>query len=110
MHSVVHLHKSHARNAACLCGLTLCSHSTYREFDICWGHVASRDLVHWSWLPVALEPTPDGFDADGCFSGSALLDKNGTPTICIQVTYVSPAAYLRQLVTKLPSAGCRAGL
>lgn len=52
-----------------------------REFGICWGHASSGDLVHWSWLPIALEPTPDGYDADGCFSGSALLDANGTPTI-----------------------------
>lgn len=52
-----------------------------REFGIQWGHVSSSDLVHWAFLPAALKPTPDGYDADGCFSGSALLDKSGTPTI-----------------------------
>ena len=37
-----------------------------------WGHAMSRDLVHWEHLPVALAPDPDGPDANGCFSGTAL--------------------------------------
>jgi beta-fructofuranosidase len=37
-----------------------------------WGHFRSRDLVHWERLPIALTPTPDGDDADGCFSGNAV--------------------------------------
>jgi beta-fructofuranosidase len=36
-----------------------------------WGHVKSRDLVHWEHLPVALAPG-DEYDSDGCFSGSAV--------------------------------------
>jgi beta-fructofuranosidase len=45
-----------------------------------WGHAASRDLVHWEDLPIALTPTPEGPDAGGCWSGSA-VDDAGTPTL-----------------------------
>lgn len=34
-----------------------------------WGHVASRDLVHWRYLPTALVP-----EKEQCFSGSAVVD------------------------------------
>lgn len=44
----------------------------------CWGHASSIDLLHWRIHPVALLPG-DG-DA-GIFSGCALLDKEGVPTI-----------------------------
>ena len=37
-----------------------------------WGHVRSRDLVHWEQLPVALVPG-DPEDTGGCFSGSAIV-------------------------------------
>ncbi|NGZ73948.1 glycoside hydrolase family 32 protein [Saccharibacillus alkalitolerans] len=40
-----------------------------------WGHLKSRDLAHWEHLPVALAPSED-YDADGCFSGSA-IEKDG---------------------------------
>ncbi|WP_275477438.1 glycoside hydrolase family 32 protein [Bacillus coahuilensis] len=36
-----------------------------------WGHVRSKDLIHWERLPIALRPT-DEYDRDGCFSGSAI--------------------------------------
>ena len=45
-----------------------------------WGHAVSRDLVHWTDLPVVLAPTPGGPDQDGCFSGCA-VDHDGIPTI-----------------------------
>lgn len=48
--------------------------------NIHWGHAASRDLVHWEDWPVALAPTPDSPDADGCYSGCA-VDDNGVPTL-----------------------------
>ncbi|WP_240501838.1 sucrose-6-phosphate hydrolase [Bacillus sp. MUM 13] len=44
-----------------------------------WGHVRSRDLVHWERLPIALYPL-DEYDRDGCFSGSA-VDDNGVLTL-----------------------------
>jgi beta-fructofuranosidase len=48
--------------------------------DMHWAHVTSPDLVHWRHEPIALAPTPDGYDRDGVFSGSAVLDR-GTPTV-----------------------------
>ncbi len=36
-----------------------------------WGHVKTRDFLHWERLPVALAPDTD-YDRNGCFSGSAL--------------------------------------
>ena len=41
-----------------------------------WGHVVSKDLVHWEHLPVALEPDHIYDASGGCFSGSA-IEKNG---------------------------------
>ena len=35
-----------------------------------WGHVVSKDLLHWKHLPAALAPDEE-YDKIGCFSGSA---------------------------------------
>src|SRR6266850_863437 len=48
--------------------------------DMHWAHAVSPDMIHWRHLPLALAPTPDGPDADGCFTGSA-VDDHGTATI-----------------------------
>lgn len=45
-----------------------------------WGHAASADLIHWEHLPVALAPDRDGPDADGCYSGVAVVHE-GVPTL-----------------------------
>jgi len=43
--------------------------------EYCWGHVSSTDLVHWRHHPDAL--CAGGKD-DGCFSGGAFVDDDGT--------------------------------
>lgn len=54
---------------------------TIDEDRIRWGHAVSQDLVRWTDLPVALTPSPDGPDADGCLSGCAVVDDNGVPML-----------------------------
>jgi beta-fructofuranosidase len=44
----------------------------------CWGHISSRDLVHWRHHPDAIGP---GGGDDGCFSGGAFVDDDGTAYI-----------------------------
>ncbi|MDO4899224.1 glycoside hydrolase family 32 protein [Actinomyces sp.] len=47
-----------------------------------WGHAVSRDLLTWTDLPIALAPAQAGrgADADGCWSGVAVVDR-GLPTL-----------------------------
>jgi beta-fructofuranosidase len=47
--------------------------------DMHWAHAVSPDMVHWQHLPMALAPTKNGPDEEGCFSGSAVVH-NGVPT------------------------------
>src|SRR5246127_3091475 len=54
-----------------------------------WAHATSPDMIHWQHEPIALAPTPGGYDRDGVFSGSAVLDGN-TPNLIY--TGVLPAA------------------
>ena len=44
-----------------------------------WAHAVSLDMVHWQRLPIALAPTPGGPDADGCWTGTAVVAE-GRPT------------------------------
>lgn len=50
-------------------------------FGLVWGHSVSTDLVHWQHLPHAVVPTARSLDADGCFSGCATVDTDGTPIL-----------------------------
>ena len=36
-----------------------------------WGHVKTKDFLHWDRLPCALAPD-SAYDKDGCFSGGAI--------------------------------------
>ena len=38
-----------------------------------WGHAVSPDMLHWKHMPLALAPTPGGPDAQGCWSGTAVV-------------------------------------
>ena len=46
-----------------------------------WGHASSTDLVHWVHHPVALVSDADGPDRKGCYSGGALVSKEGIPVL-----------------------------
>lgn len=48
--------------------------------NIQWGHMISSDMVHWKDMPLALE-TQEQIDPDGCWSGSAMVDREGQPHI-----------------------------
>ena len=41
-----------------------------------WGHVKTKDFIHWERLPVAMAPDMD-YDKDGCFSGGAVEMPDG---------------------------------
>jgi beta-fructofuranosidase len=56
-----------------------------------WAHAWSPDMIHWKHLPVALAPTPGGPDADGCFSGTAVVH-NGVPTFIYTGVQTVPEA------------------
>lgn len=45
------------------------------ESGFSWGHVSSRDLLHWRHHPDALLP---GDGDEGAFSGGAFVDDDGT--------------------------------
>jgi beta-fructofuranosidase len=45
-----------------------------------WGHASSADMVHWRHDPIALAPSPSGYDSGGIASGACVI-KDGVPTI-----------------------------
>jgi beta-fructofuranosidase len=47
--------------------------------DMHWAHATSPDMIRWVHERVAIAPTPDGYDRNGAFSGSVVLDGT-TPT------------------------------
>ena len=55
-----------------------------------WAHATSPDMIHWQHEPVAIAPTPNGWDRDGVFSGSMVLD--GTTPTAIYTGVLPPAS------------------
>lgn len=49
--------------------------------NLCWGHLAGKDMVQWQDMGIALYPDREGLDIDGCWSGSACLDMDGNPLL-----------------------------
>ncbi len=45
-----------------------------------WGHVRSRDLVHWEHLPIALAPSGEAGE-EHCFSGCTVINGKGQAMI-----------------------------
>lgn len=43
-----------------------------------WGHVSSKDLLHWRHHPDGIGP---GNGDEGCFSGGAFVDEDGTAVL-----------------------------
>ena len=66
-----------------------------------WGHAVSRDLVHWTHLPIFLEPQPelhiDERIVGGAFSGSAV-----TVDACDNPCKGDDAAAIRLYLTRAP--------
>lgn len=50
-------------------------------WEMCWGHASSADLVAWRHERLAMEPSPHGYDAAGCWSGCTAVDERGVPTL-----------------------------
>ncbi|TVU06422.1 hypothetical protein EJB05_49635, partial [Eragrostis curvula] len=48
--------------------------------NLSWGHSVSYDLVNWTSLPTAIDPTSP-FDGHGCWSGSVTTLADGVPAI-----------------------------
>ena len=77
------------------------SHSFYQHlpgsaqwgFNLVWGHSTSKDLVHWQLMEHAIEPTKGSVDNDGCFSGCAALDTDGTPCLLYSAVSVVVCAW-----------------
>jgi beta-fructofuranosidase len=67
--------------------------------DMHWGHAISFDMVNWRHLPVALAPTPSGPDADGCFTGTAVI-KDGQ----VVVLYTGVHAVAAEQATSMDGA------
>ena len=59
--------------------------------DMHWAHAVSDDMIHWKRLPVALAPTPNGPDAQGCFTGSAIVYNDRPHLLYTGVRTASPA-------------------
>jgi beta-fructofuranosidase len=77
--------------------------------DMHWAHAVSSDMIHWRHLPIALAPSPDGPDADGCFTGSAVDDRDTATIIYTGVKASAPEqATLRDGVHNFRETQCLA--
>ncbi len=74
-----------------------------------WGHAISPDMVHWRHLPVAFSPTPGGPDADGCFTGTAVVQEGKVVVLYTAVQSVPRAqATIKEGIRNLRETQCLA--
>lgn len=83
-------------NGLCKIGDTYHVFYQYGPFDVTggvkhWGHVTSRDLMHWQRQTVMLYPD-EPFDCHGVYSGSALVE-DGTMYLYYTGNVKYPGAY-----------------
>lgn len=77
--------------------------------DMSWYHSISRDMIHWTHLPIAFTPTPGGPDAYGCFSGSAIaVDKRVYVVYTGTVESTPDKATIRDGENKIQESQCLA--
>ena len=88
-------------NGLCKIGDTYHAFFQYGPFDVNggvkhWGHVTSRDLLHWDYQPTMLYPD-EPFDCHGVYSGSALVE-DGTMYLYYtgNVKYPGAFDYIKQ--------------
>ena len=88
-------------NGLCKIGDTYHAFFQYGPFDVNggvkhWGHVTSRDLLHWNYQPTMLYPD-EPFDCHGVYSGSALVE-DGTMYLYYtgNVKYPGAFDYIKQ--------------
>jgi beta-fructofuranosidase len=74
-----------------------------------WGHAVSEDMLHWRHLPIALAPTPGGPDAQGCFTGTAVV-QDGRVLMMYTGVFDSPEdlATIKDVVPMLRETQCLA--
>ena len=48
-----------------------------------WGHAVSRDLLHWTELPVAIPEAPTSHGEEMVFTGSVVIDEGNTSGLCL---------------------------
>lgn len=53
-------------------------HYIYNHNGFSFGHVSSKDMVHWKWHPTVLTPRTTGH---GMFSGTGFFTKEGKPAM-----------------------------
>jgi beta-fructofuranosidase len=58
--------------------------------DMHWGHAVSDDMIHWKNLPIAVSPTAGGPDADGCFTGTAVVENDDVIVLYTGVVAAPP--------------------
>lgn len=69
-----------------------------------WGHVVSKDLLHWEYCPCALAPDKP-YDAFGCFSGSAIETKDGKHLIIYTGVRKEEGEYAKDIQTQCIAVG-----